>query len=486
MKCPNCGNLIPEGKLLCEHCGEEINIVPEFDIEIEAQINETLGNIARSFEEQEENEDINEVITDDELGESDMAGNAIHFFMSHRKSLFFIMLFVFAGIVISLFFRFNERRKNTYEYQYEYAMEQYNNGNYEDTIAALDRALAIEPEHYDARLKLAQVLIENGNESSAESMLVELLKIDSTAYLEETYGTLLELYKEQEEYIKLGELLRSCTYADLLQKYADFTASKPVFSLEEGVYDKVQKLSIESPTDGFIYYTLDGTVPTRNSMVYQSPIVLESGDYTVKAIFVNMYGVESDMETKTFYVSLSTPKAPVINLESGKYTEPQMIEIFHDTETKVYYTIDGSTPNKKSNRYTEPIEMLYGMSNLAVISINKDGLESEVVRRSYQLSVDAVFADQLAVEVLMNNLIVKGIIENTEGKVTNKLGYNSYIIQTAICLDGNTYYIVSEKYTDTTGKIHNTNNLYAINVNTAELFKARKIGEGNYYLLPFE
>ena len=34
MKCPNCGNELEEGKLLCEHCGEEVKIVPDFDIEL--------------------------------------------------------------------------------------------------------------------------------------------------------------------------------------------------------------------------------------------------------------------------------------------------------------------------------------------------------------------------------------------------------------------------------------------------------------------
>ena len=34
MKCPKCGNELEEGKLLCEKCGEEIQIVPDFENEI--------------------------------------------------------------------------------------------------------------------------------------------------------------------------------------------------------------------------------------------------------------------------------------------------------------------------------------------------------------------------------------------------------------------------------------------------------------------
>ena len=44
------------------------------------------------------------------------------------------------------------------------------------------------------------------------------------------------------------------------------------------------------------------------------------------------------------------------------------------------------------------------------------------------------------------------------------------------------YYIVYEEYVDTMGQVHDTNNLYAINANTADLYKAWKIGEGKYNL----
>ena len=35
MKCPNCGAEMKEGTLYCEHCGEDIHIVPELEPEKE-------------------------------------------------------------------------------------------------------------------------------------------------------------------------------------------------------------------------------------------------------------------------------------------------------------------------------------------------------------------------------------------------------------------------------------------------------------------
>ena len=53
MKCPNCGNELKEGHLICEICGEEIQIVPDFEPEIENRMTETLSTLA-AMQEQEE------------------------------------------------------------------------------------------------------------------------------------------------------------------------------------------------------------------------------------------------------------------------------------------------------------------------------------------------------------------------------------------------------------------------------------------------
>ena len=38
-----------EGKLYCEHCGEDIHIVPDFEPEIEYNMAQTLNNIAKEM-----------------------------------------------------------------------------------------------------------------------------------------------------------------------------------------------------------------------------------------------------------------------------------------------------------------------------------------------------------------------------------------------------------------------------------------------------
>ena len=483
MKCPSCGKEIEEGKLLCEHCGEEIKIVPDFDIELEAQLNETINNMA---------EDITASDTDEDSDTDDLKESFRDYYPEHglhgngKKAVVIgagvvavvaIIAIVMAGVQNS--------RDNSYEYQYNRAIECAASDHYDEAIAYLERALALDSDHTDARFLLAKYYDKNGQQQSAISVLTELLQFDLDNE-EEVYDLLLSIYQERKEYDKMGDLLKDCDSEAILAKYNEYAALAPSFNKEGGVYDELISITISGNTDGFVYYTIDGTTPTTNSLVYETPILLESGDYTLKAFFVNMYGISSDIVTKNYYISLSEPEEPVVSLESGTYDKPQFIEIYHNDDTKIFYTLDGSVPNSKSNRYTEPIEMPYGVSNFSIVAINEDGLASPIVKRTYQLYIQANFSPELATQVLVNNLWAKGYLADTEGHISNKLAMNQYRVDTAVEIDGIIYYIVYEEYVDTTGRVHDASNLYAINADTAELFKAWKIGEGKYNLRALE
>ena len=57
MKCPWCNEEMKEGTLYCPTCGEEINIVPEFEPEIEDQCRETIESMTKDiFSSESEND----------------------------------------------------------------------------------------------------------------------------------------------------------------------------------------------------------------------------------------------------------------------------------------------------------------------------------------------------------------------------------------------------------------------------------------------
>ena len=357
--------------------------------------------------------------------------------------------------------------------------------HYDEAVIYLERAIALNPTDVDARFLLAKYYDKSGQSQSAILVLEELLKLESddkSGRKEDIYNLLLKILEARQDYVKMGDVLKNCDVERIVSKYNKYAALQPVFNKEEGVYDELISVTLKGNTEGFVYYTLDGSTPNKNSMVYETPILLESGDYIIKALFVNMYGIESDIITKTYYINLSVPNEPDISLESGSYSEPQMIEIYHADDTKIFYTMDGTVPTEKSTRYTEPIEMPYGVSNFAIVAINDAGVQSSIAKRTFQLSINANFSTTLALQVLKNNLWANGTLLDLDGHVPNRLGVNNYDVRTVVEMDGVIYYIVHEEYIDTTGKTHETNNMYAINTQTADLYTARKIGEGKYTL----
>ncbi len=489
MKCPKCGNELEEGKLLCEKCGEEIKIVPDFDIELETKLSESINSMLEEITEKEQDNNNKEIyIEEDDIKyefRDYFPAKTITFDKKNKKVIIIVVSLVFIMLSIISIMVINHINKNSYSYQYNKAIEYASEDNYSKAIIYLERALAINSEDLNASVLLAKYYNKSNQTQSAISVLKEVLEASKDVRCrDEAYDLLLIILEEQQNYIEMGQILKECNIPRIVSKYNKYAVLEPVFNKQGGVYDEIISITLNGNTQGIVYYTLDGSSPTKNSMVYETPILLETGEYIIKAMFVNMYGAESNIVTQSFYISLSSPEEPVINYDSGVYAEPLLIEAFHDYGTKIYYTMDGSVPDKNSTRYTTPLEMPYGISNFSFVAINDKGLSSDVVNRTYQLNIQANFTTELALQVLMNTLWAEGKLKDLDGHVPNKLGVNQYSVKTIADIEDTIYYIVNEEYIDTTGKIHNTNNIYAIDVTTAELYKAYKYDEGKYNLQP--
>ena len=494
MKCPKCGNQLSEGKLLCEKCGEEVKYVPDFDIELEHELRKSISSIMEELAEKEPEKDEVKGFETEDLKDkfSDYFPKKQIGFLKNKKRMIVITITAVMIIAVGVagmtgFAKLSKQRENSYDYQYEKAVECAQMGQYDEAVGYLERALAIDASQIDARFLLAQYYEESGMRTSAVSVLDEILvQIPDYPRRDEVYDALLTIYEEDKNYEELGSVLASCDVARIVSKYNKYAALPPEFNKEGGAYEEIISITLAGNTLGTVYYTIDGTEPTRSSSAYETPILLESGTYTIRAMFVNTYDIESEIVSQTYEINLSVPESPVVNLDSGTYDEPELIEVYHNDDTKIYYTTDGSTPDKNSNKYNNPIEMPYGMSNFSFIAIGSSGGSSEVISRSYQLNVEANFDTEIAIEVLTNNLVASGKLLNTGGNITDRLGHNQYRVQTVVKVEEQLYYIVYEEYMDTTGSVHDTNNIYAIDVNTADLYKAYKIDEGTYHLNPFD
>ena len=464
MICPKCGFEMQEGQLYCEHCGMEIQIVPDFEPEIENSISETLNTLAEELTQKEEKEE--------EIQEDDFIGEDAHIFeklLTNRK-LFFGATMGLTVLVIVLFLTvFFIYQYNSKGYQMSRAIEYADKGKYTEAIECLKMAEAID--ETDAVITLKNIA---------------LTPVFSDEDMENAYGKIISIYKKNEDYQSISDLLLACTNQDVIYAYQNYMAYPPDFSYIEGTYQEIIPLKLSSNTSGKIYYTLDGSVPSERSTVYTTPIFLETGTYEVSAFFVNDYGIKSETVTKTYVIELSVPKAPEINAYSGEYTEPAMIEVVVPEGCRVYYTNDGSEPNNDSTQYMEPISMPLGNSVFKFVSYSKEGVAGEIVTRTYNLKLNAQYSVNDALSRLSVSLVEQGYIldlygnkEGIQGRYVYKLGSVNRVA------DGQDYYFIYEYYEDLAGNQSKTGRIFGVNVTTGACGAIGLDEEWNYYFAPF-
>ena len=198
----------------------------------------------------------------------------------------------------------------------------------------------------------------------------------------------------------------------------DAIAYTPTFNTKPGIYNDVENLTIEINGSGTIYYTLDGSEPTTNSKVYNSPLVL-SKTTVVRAINYEKEKKSSETVTASYIINenhtlpvLSLGLNPsdftrILNAGGSSLTLPIHAELFESTGS---FTIDcglklfgGSTRyiNKKS--FALKFSSKYGDSSLEYkVFDNREATnyKSLVIRSGSQDNNLSMIRDELATSIM--------------------------------------------------------------------------------------
>lgn len=464
MKCPDCGAEIAEGHLYCERCGMEIQIVPDFEPEIENSITETLSTVGEEIEDNRSaQKDRNEGVKEQK--------RLISFWDKRQNKNGFLATVItfFAVIAITIFAAVYLYHRNSVNYQVNQARVCAQAGDYEKAISYLEKAKKLKSNVAEVIFLQSNYYYKMGEMQKASDVLINLIARGQLEpdEKEKAYENIIAIWDEEGKYEEINELLFACEDSAISNQFQQYMAMTPEFGYLSGSYNEVVLLKMSANTTGKIYYTLDGSNPNENSMVYTAPLILESGEYQVAALFVNDYGIKSEVARSWYVINLTVPEPPELLIYSGSYQVPTMIEVAVPETGTVYYTMDGSNPTRDSLKYTEPVAMPLGRSNFKFVTISEEGVSSEIVSRSFDFTLNTDVTVSRAIDNVMQALFDRHVLSDLHGHSYEIKGKYVLKYNTIVEIQNLGYYYVLDEFIDSEdGTQTRTERMYAVEVYT--------------------
>jgi len=160
-----------------------------------------------------------------------------------------------------------------------------------------------------------------------------------------------------------------------------FKLPAPEFSHVEGVYFEDISLGLSTHIPGVdIYYTLDGSDPLTNGMLYTVPILINNPQ-VLRAVSTKLNWDPSVVVQASYQFKVATP---AFDPPAGLYGSSQNIEISTITDnTSIYYTTDESTPTIASTPYTAPVFVENGMFVFKALATRAGWIDSDIGEAGY-------------------------------------------------------------------------------------------------------
>ena len=185
----------------------------------------------------------------------------------------------------------------------------------------------------------------------------------------------------------------SCKVDGLLQEVETILkVPQPSLSLDGGTYTEDTYIGITSSyDDALIYYTLDGSDPTRQSSEYTEPIIISGNGtrVTVKAAAWRENMQLSDVVSATYTISYAAVGTPSFSPAAGSYSTDQNVTISSTTPgATIYYTDDGTTqPDRNAILYTGPITLVAdgSITTISAVAVKEGRGDSQIATATYMV-----------------------------------------------------------------------------------------------------
>jgi hypothetical protein len=140
----------------------------------------------------------------------------------------------------------------------------------------------------------------------------------------------------------------------------DTTAPTVTATPSAGTYTSAQSVTLSADETATIYYTLDGSTPTTSSLVYSSPISIDTTT-TIQFMAVDSVGNLSTPVSATYTINIpQDTTAPVLTITPAQtFTDSVTVTMSTDETATIWYTLDDTDPTTSATRieYTAPITL---------------------------------------------------------------------------------------------------------------------------------
>ena len=288
MKCRICGTVIPDGKLFCPSCGEEVRLVPDFE----------------SYDMQKEKQRREE---EAQLRRQELIRRQRRVSPARAAALIAVTVALSAALTFLCIVQIRRNGDKNPDYLRSRIAAYRESGRTQDALRACGTLLALDPYDREMALLYAQLLFHTGETDRAIRVLRDLIEQnpDDTA----AYAQLLPIYEKLGDSAAITALLEQTDDLQLHMEYALYAAKRPSMSLVSGqAYPYGTRLTLRCQT-GTIYYSTDGRVPDETSTIYTGPILLPAGISRINAVSINQMGVRSAVVSGVFTVKARTAAA---------------------------------------------------------------------------------------------------------------------------------------------------------------------------------
>lgn len=244
-----------------------------------------------------------------------------------------ILIGISIGVISIGSFATNAKVKEQMNLGNKYLQE----GSYEESIIAFQKAIEIEPKNVDARLRLAKAYTAVGRITDAIRVLKEIVDIDKKR--EEPYLELAKIYIDEnklDEAIRILEIGYENTGNEEIKKMLEELKAKPPSpkaSIEGGKYESVQQVELVAEGNN-IYYTLDGSKPSMKSIKYSQSVTISNGITTLRAIAIDAKGKTSEESRHEYTVEM-----PIIAVSfEDREFEKMLRKIINKPSGEIYNT----------------------------------------------------------------------------------------------------------------------------------------------------